>query len=148
MCKVLQNSFPPLFCKLHTGIYPSSPPDLRPLCNSLPLSCLYSPEVPSPQLPWQAVFEIVSYGLHYYVKQEWAKYRSLMYPNLDLKTFTLFTIPFDRYHNPLTQTFNHIYHPLFHSNMSQSPPQNLTRHSIGGVLQVYKSHPQLLLFAK
>ena len=38
---------------------------------------------------WQAFFEIVSYGLHYYVKQECAKYRPLMYPNLDLKTLTL-----------------------------------------------------------
>src|SRR5437867_8091682 len=100
------------------------------------------------QLPWQAFFEIVSYGLHYNVKQDWTKYRSLVYPHLDLKTFTLFTIPFDRCSNPLIQTFNHIYHPLFHSNMPQSPPQNLTRHPIEGLLQVYKSHPQLLLLAK
>src|SRR2546425_5999716 len=49
-CKVLQNSFPPLVCKFHTGIYPSSPPDLLPLCSSLPLSCLCSPEVPSPSI--------------------------------------------------------------------------------------------------
>src|SRR3989441_12535251 len=134
------------------GIYPSSPPDLLPLCNSLPLSCLYSPEVPSPsilpstllqlkprlrqqyqvicikQLPLQAFFEIVSYGLHYYVKQDWAKYRPLMYPNLDLKTFTLFT-HFDRCRNFFIQISNHIYHPLFHSNMPQSPPQNRTRHA-------------------
>ena len=46
-----------------------------------------------------------------------------MYPNLDLKTFTLFTIPFDRCRNSLKQTFNHMYYPLFHSNMPQSPPQ-------------------------
>src|SRR3989442_8292548 len=82
------------------------------------------------QLPWQAFFDIVSYGLHYYVKQDWSKYRPQMYPNLALKTLTLFTIPFDRCRNSLIQTFNHIYHPLFHSNMSQSPPQNFTRHSI------------------
>src|SRR3989441_250061 len=175
MCKILQNSFPPLFCKFHTGIYPSSPPDLRPLCNSLPSSCLRSPEVPSPsilpsnllsllqlkprlsqqhqvicikQLPWQAFFEIVSYGLHYYVKQDWAKYRPLMHPNLDLKTFTLFTISFDLCRNSIIHTFNHIYHPFLHSNMPQSPPQNLMRHSIEGLLQVHKRHPQLLLFAK
>src|SRR3989442_8753250 len=49
---------------------------------------------------------------------------------------------------PLIQTFNHSYHPLFHSNMPQSPSQNLTRHSIEGLLQVYKRHPHLLLFAK
>src|SRR2546425_12896826 len=49
---------------------------------------------------------------------------------------------FDRCSNPLIQTFNHIYHPLCHSNMPQSPPQNLTRHPIEGLLQVYKSHPQ------
>src|SRR2546425_6425170 len=47
-----------------------------------------------------SLFEVVSYGLHYYVKQDWAKYRPLMHPNLDLKTFTLFTIPFDRCSNP------------------------------------------------
>src|SRR3989442_15605361 len=46
MCTVL-HYHPPHFCRFHTGIYPSSPPDLLPLCNSLPLSCLYSPEVPS-----------------------------------------------------------------------------------------------------
>src|SRR5437867_3214223 len=100
------------------------------------------------ELPWQAFFEIVSYGLHYYVKQEWATYRPLMYPNLDLKTFTLFTISFARCRNSLIQTFDHIYHPLFHSSTPQGPPQNLMRHSIEGLLQVYKSHPQLLLFAK
>src|SRR5881628_3528164 len=72
-----------------------------------------------------------------------------MHPNLDLKTFTPFTIPFDRCSNPIIQTFNHIYPPLFHSNMPQSPPQNLTRPSIiEGLLQVHKRHPQLLLFAK
>src|SRR5437867_12313630 len=92
-------------------------------------------------------FEIVSHDLHYYVKQEWAKYRPLLYPTLDLKTFTLFTIPFDCCRNSLKETFDHIYHPLFHSSMPQSPPQNLTRHSIEGLLQVNKSHPQLLLFA-
>src|SRR5206468_10568799 len=99
------------------GIYPSSPPDLRPLCNSLPLSCLcesllqLKPRLRQQyqvicikQLPWQTFFEIVSYGLHYYVKQDWAKYRALMHPNLDLKTFTLFTIPFDRCNNPIIQT--------------------------------------------
>src|SRR5213083_99875 len=53
----------------------------------------------------------MSYGLHYYVKQERAKYRPLMYPNPDLKAFTLFTIPFDRCRNSLIQTFNHIYPP-------------------------------------
>src|SRR2546425_7108099 len=55
---------------------------------------------------------------------------------------------FDNCSNPLIQTCNHIYHPLFHSNMPQSPQQNLTRHPIEGLLQVYKSHPQLLLLAK
>src|SRR5213083_99876 len=45
-------------------------------------------------------------------------------------------------------TFIPLTHPLFHSNMPQSPPQNLTRHSIEGLLQVYKRHPHLLLFAK
>src|SRR6184192_2258386 len=49
MCTLL-HFHPPHFCRLHTGIYPSSPPDLLPPCNSLPLSCLYSPEVPSPSI--------------------------------------------------------------------------------------------------
>src|SRR2546425_1981819 len=43
------------------------------------------------QFPWQAFLEIVSYGLHYYVEQDWAKYRPLVYPHLktqNLKTFT------------------------------------------------------------
>src|SRR2546425_6284454 len=100
------------------------------------------------QFPWQAFLEIVSYGLHYYVEQDWAKYRPLVYPHLDLKTFTLFTIPFDRCRNSIIHTFNAIYHPLSHSNMPQSPPQNLMWHSVEGFLQVHKRHPQLLLFAK
>src|SRR3989442_9637761 len=32
---VLPNSHPPLFCKFHMGICPSSPLVLHPLCNSL-----------------------------------------------------------------------------------------------------------------
>src|SRR2546425_318906 len=100
------------------------------------------------QFPWQAFLEIVSYGLHYYVEQDWAKYRPLVYPHLDLKTFTLFTIPFDRCRNSIIHTFNDIYHPLLHSNMPQSPPQNLMWHSVEGLLQVHKRHPQLLLFVK
>src|SRR2546425_5079801 len=75
------------------------------------------------QFPWQAFLEIVSYGLHYYVEQDWTKYRRLVYPHLDLKTFTLFTIPFDRCRNSIIHTFNDIYHPLLHSNVPQSPPQ-------------------------
>src|SRR3989442_2413076 len=100
------------------------------------------------QFPWQAFLEIVSYGLHYYVEQDWAKYRPLVYPHLDLKTFTLFTIPFDSCRNSIIHTFNDIYHPRLHSNMPQSPPQNLMWHSVEGLLQVYKRHPHLLLFAK
>src|SRR3989442_7394167 len=49
MCTV-KHYHAPHFCRFHTGIYPSSPPDLLSLCNSLPLSCLYSPEVPSPSI--------------------------------------------------------------------------------------------------
>src|SRR6267154_1169949 len=59
-----------------------SPPQFRPrFCQQHQVICIE-------QLPWQTYFEIVSYGLHYYVKQDRTKYRSLMYPNLDLKTFT------------------------------------------------------------
>src|SRR2546425_5276756 len=37
------------------------------------------------QFPWQAFLEIVSYGLHYYVEQDWTKYRPLVYPTLTSK---------------------------------------------------------------
>src|SRR3989442_11785366 len=59
-----------------------------------------------------------------------------------------FTIPFDCCRNSIIHTFNDIYHPLLHSNMPQSPPKNLMWHSVEGLLQVHKRHPQLLLFAK
>src|SRR6266516_157612 len=44
------NSHPPLFYKFHKGICPSSPLDLHQPYRSLPLSYLYSPEVPSPSI--------------------------------------------------------------------------------------------------
>src|SRR6267154_2264464 len=100
------------------------------------------------QLPWQPCFEIISYGLHYYVEQDGTKYRTLMYPNLDLKTFTLYTIYFNWHGNTLIHAFNHINYPLLHSNMSQSPPYYIKRHSIKSLLQVHRSNPQLFLLSK
>src|SRR6267154_1445255 len=71
-----------------------------------------------------------------------------MYPNLDLKTFTLYTVYFNLCGNTLIHACNHINYPLLHSNMSQSPPYYITWHSIKSLLQVHKSHPQLFLLSK
>src|SRR6267154_1958478 len=76
------------------------------------------------QLPWQTYFEIVSHGLHYHVKQDRIKYRSLMYPNLDLETPTLFTIYFNRRGNSLTHAPNQANPPLPPPNPPQSLPYN------------------------
>src|SRR6267154_2541882 len=70
-----------------------------------------------------------------------------MYPNLDLGIFTLFTIYFNCCGNSFIHSFNQINYPLLHPNMSQSPPYNITWHSIKCLLQVHKGHPQLFLFS-
>src|SRR6476469_9108690 len=65
-----------------------------------------------------------------------------MHPHSYLKAFCPLPLDFHSRCRPRVHCFYQPYHSPLHSQPSQRPPQNLSRHSIERFLQIHKSHPQ------
>src|SRR6476661_7070640 len=80
--------------------------------------------------------------LHNHHKKQWTQHRSLMHPHSYLKAFCPLPLDFHSRCRPRVHCLYQPYHTPLHSQPSQCPPQNLSRHSIERFLQIHKSHPQ------
>ena len=90
-------------------------------------------------LPGDPIAELSWQGFNHNDEEQWAEYWSLVNTNLHFKLFTVALANMDTAPrigiHPLHQSHN----PLLHINFSQLPSDDLPRHSVKCLLQVYKS---------